>query len=242
MDTEVTSQFPSTLRRLLLILISLIVSVIMGSALISSWKEPQVASRLELYQTDLLLQASAWDGDGFTDEQVALLRQNILGQKPLTDAQNAYKTVRATAVKSIADNTPSDDDPVPASPRLQNALDGQASLLDSLDLRLGILEAEQGDVAAAETRWQQVKNRHSPDDLLWRTADTLVSLWSDQSLPNDSESVIQESLQGWFRTRALEEFYERTAATDQLAQLQQTEVDRQNVSCSPWPRWVHCLP
>lgn len=224
MDTEVTSQFPSTLRRILLILISIIVSVIMGSALIASWKEPQVASQLELYQTDLLLQASAWDGDGFTDEQVGLLRQNILGQNPLKDAEKAYDSVRSTAVKSIEDNTPVEDSPTQISPRLQSALKGQAALLDSLDLRLGILAAEQGEIAAAEDHWQQVKTRHSQGDTPWRTADTLAALWEGQPLPDDSEALIADSLQGWFRTRALEELYDRTQATEQLAALQQAEI------------------
>ena len=61
MDSELAPQFPSTLRRVVLVVITLLVSAIMGSALIASWNEPQVASRLELYQTDLLLQATAWE-------------------------------------------------------------------------------------------------------------------------------------------------------------------------------------
>ena len=81
------------------------VGIVMGSSLIASWNEPQVASRLELYQTDLLLRTTAWDGGGLSDEQAMLVRQNLLGDHPLQDAQKTYDSVRTTALKTIEDNT-----------------------------------------------------------------------------------------------------------------------------------------
>jgi len=226
MDTEITPQIPTTLRRILLIVITLVVTAIMGSALISSWNEPQVASRLELYQTDLLLRANVWEGEGFSDEQVALLRKNLLGEKPLKDAQKAYQSVRETAVKSLEENAPLQDSPTSVTPRLQTALNEQSELLNLLDLRLGILEAEQGNLAAAQESWQAVKERQAEGDELWRTAETLSLLWQGEPLPSDSETLFQETLQGWFRNRALEELYERTQASDQLVQLQQAETEQ----------------
>jgi membrane protease YdiL (CAAX protease family) len=226
MDTDISPQFPVTLRRILLIAITLVVSVVMGSALIASWNEPQVANRLELYQTDLLLQATTWDGDGFAEEQVALVRKNLLGESPLEDAQKAYESVRKTAIKSLEENAAIADDTTTLSPRLQTALDGQAELLTLLDLRLGILEAEQGDLSAAQASWQAVKNRQSQGSSPWRTADALTRLWQGQSMPPESESLFQETLQGWFRNRALAQLYAQTQATEQLEQLQQTEVEQ----------------
>ncbi|MEM6836380.1 MAG: type II CAAX endopeptidase family protein [Cyanobacteria bacterium P01_C01_bin.120] len=222
MDSEIAPQFPRTLRRLLLIVITLIVSGIMGSALIASWNEPQVASRLELYQTDLLLQATAWEGAGLPEEQVTTLRRNILGETPLADAQKAYESVRATAVNTL---NSSDVTNGATSPRLQTALEEQAELLDLLDLRLGILAAEQDDVTAAQEHWETVQSRHARGDRLWRTADTLTGLWSDAAPLNNSEPLLTKTLQGWFQKRALAQYYERTQAAESLAQLEATEAD-----------------
>jgi uncharacterized protein len=46
-----------TLKRLLLISITVIVVFLVGSSLARSWSEPQISSRLQLYQTDLVLHA-----------------------------------------------------------------------------------------------------------------------------------------------------------------------------------------
>ena len=221
MDTEITPQFPPTLRRILLILMTLVVSVVMGSALVASWNEPQVASRLELYQTDLLLQATAWDGGNLSAEQEALLRQNLLGNEPLKDAQKAYESVRKTAIATLENN----DSAAPVSPRLQSALAQQAELLDLLDLRLGILRAEQEDVEAALGAWLAVQERRSAGSLLWQTAEALSLLWQGEPVAPNSAQLFNETLNGWFQNRALEKFYDSTQAAEPLAQLQQMEID-----------------
>ena len=222
MKTETTPQFPTTLRRILLVFITLVVSAVMGSALIASWNEPQVASRLELYQTDLLLQATTWDGGDLPTEQVDLLRRNLLGETPLKDAQEAYESVRDTAQATL-ESRPSGTDEV-ISPRLQSALEEQAELLDLLDLRLGLLRTEQRDVEGALQDWEAVKARRSAGDSLWQTADTLSMLWQGEPIPTEGSQLLENTLNGWFRNRALAKFYDRTQATDQLAQIQQTEI------------------
>ena len=226
MDTDVSPQFYPLLRRFVLGMISLVVLAIMGSALIASWNEPQVASRLELYQTDLLLQATAWDGAGLPEEQAALLRQNLLGAEPLTTAQTTYESVRETVTKALADNAPAVGADAAANPRLQATLEEQAQLLDLLDLRLGILQAAQGEVSAAQASWQAIQDRQASGDALWQTANTLSLLWQDEVVSADSEALLTATLQGWFRDRALEQLYEHTQALDQLAALQQAETAR----------------
>ncbi|MEL6327816.1 MAG: lysostaphin resistance A-like protein, partial [Cyanobacteria bacterium J06626_23] len=222
MNTEITPQFPTTIRRILLTFITLVVGVVMGSALIASWNEPQVANRLELYQTDLLLQATTWDGDGLPAEQVSLLRKNLVGETPLKDAQTAYEKVRATATATLESEVAEAGEA--ASARLQTALAGQAELLDLLDLRLGILSAEQDDVPKALQNWASVKGRHSVGDALWQTADTLELLWQDQPVPMEGDRLLANTLNGWFRNCALTQLYDRTQASEQLAQLQQAEA------------------
>lgn len=220
MDTEIEPQFLPTLRRILLGLITLIVGIIMVSALVASWNEPQIASRLELYQTDLLLQATAWDGEGLTEEQATLLRKNLLGEQPLEQAQKAYESVRETAEKSLTENATAEA----LSPRLQSALADQSELLDLLDLRLGILQAEQGNTAEAQANWQAIQTRQSSEESARQTAALLSRLWKGEPVPENSEALLQENLQGWFRNRALAKLYDRTQATTKLTQLEQAET------------------
>lgn len=221
MDTDLSLKFPAAVRRILLILMSLVVSAVMGSALVASWNEPQVASRLELYQTDLLLQATAWQGENLSAAQATFLRENLLGQTPLKDAQTAYETVRRTATTTLKNNA---ETGTARAPRLQSALEDQAELLDLLDLRLGILLAEQQDLVGAQEAWSAVKQRQSTGSPLWRTADALHELWLGQSVPVNSEQIFSTVLQGWFRDRALEQTYHETQATAALNQLQQQET------------------
>ncbi|MGF1521773.1 MAG: lysostaphin resistance A-like protein [Leptolyngbyaceae cyanobacterium] len=221
MNTETPPPFPAVIRRVLLTFITLVVGVVMVSALVASWNEPQVANRLELYQTDLLLQAAQWDGDDLPAEQVALLRKNLVGETPLQDAQTAYEKVRSTATASLESEAAVAE---LASARLQTALAGQAELLDLLDLRLGVLRAEQDDVPAALQDWEAVKARHSTGDSLWQTADILSLLWQDEPVPAKSDRRLTNTLNGWFRNRALAKLYEHTQAPEELAQLQQAEA------------------
>jgi hypothetical protein len=212
----------------MLIIMTLLVSVIMGQALISSWNEPQVASRLELYQTDLLLQATEWEGGDFAPEQVALLRQNLLGEAPLTKAEDSYREVRETAIKTLTMAGDQGDDEIAVPDRRsQAAYAQQAELLDLLDLRLGILQAEQGDTEAAIAAWQALQSRRSTDSPLWTTAQNLTDLW--QGNPVDaSERRLTETLNGWFRNRALTQLYIQTnqaAALDQLYLAEQQRAE-----------------
>ncbi|MDA0266304.1 MAG: type II CAAX endopeptidase family protein [Cyanobacteria bacterium] len=225
MTPEATAPlFPTPLRRLMLIIMTLLVSVIMGQALIGSWNQPQVASRLELYQTDLLLQATEWEGNGFPPEQVELLRQNLLGEAPLTKAQDAYTEVRATATKILAGAD--GNAPVTQDRRLQSAYKEQAELLDVLDLRLGILQAEQGDTAAAIAAWQTLQSRRSNGSPLWQTAQVLTDLWQGGKVEPDSDRLLTDTLNGWFRNRALTQFYIQTDQGAVLDQLYLAEQQR----------------
>ena len=77
----------------------------MGQALWGRLHEPQVASRLELYQTDLLLQASAWQGADLPPQQVGQVRQLLLGADPLATAADSYGEVRQTIVAFLEGQT-----------------------------------------------------------------------------------------------------------------------------------------
>lgn len=224
MNADSSPPNPNPLRRVLLILITLLVSGIMGQALVNSWNEPQVANRLELYQTDLLLQATVWDGDAFPPDQVALVRQNLLGKDPLGDAQESYEKVRDQAQTLLDDQPLGDGDTVaPGSTRLQAAYQQQADLVDLIDLRLGILQSQRGDSDAAIAAWQQLQARNARGSPRWRTAEVLIDLGQGQAVPEEQATLLQTNLSGWFRNRALAQFYTATNQPDALAALEQQE-------------------
>lgn len=114
-----------TTKRLVLIVLTLITSWIIGLALLSSWHQPQIQSQLELYQTNLVLQASDWRPlSASPSEQRADLAEDtdldtgantisgeapvaasgvrsLLGPDPLKAAMEQYQKVRAAAVATL---------------------------------------------------------------------------------------------------------------------------------------------
>ncbi|WP_008307815.1 CPBP family intramembrane glutamic endopeptidase [Leptolyngbya sp. PCC 6406] len=219
MTSETPPQSSNTFRRIVLIAITLLVTVIMGQALVSSWNEPQVANRLELYQTDLLLQATDWVGEDLPPEQVTLIRRNLLGDDPLGSAQDSYSKVRETALALLNEQEEESSAAIP-SHRRQTTYEQQAELLDLIDLRLGILQGAQGETAAAVASWQQVQERNARGSDLWRTAVTLETLWQGQAVPTDDDTLLSDGLRGWFRAQALAKFYEETDQPQARADLQ----------------------
>ncbi len=50
-----------SLKRVVLSILTGLVALVVASSLYESFSQPQVAGQLQLYQSDLLLQASEWD-------------------------------------------------------------------------------------------------------------------------------------------------------------------------------------
>ncbi len=222
-----------SLKRLFLIIVTALVGLVLVQSLLSSWNEPQVASQLQLYQTDLLLEGSAWKGEGLPPEQWPTLRQGLLGQEPVATAQKQYEEVRETALESIARYRPEAATPPsladeanaakPLARRVQNALTQQEQLIHKLDLRLGLMEAYRGQPEAAIARWTQVSTSDTALAPDLRTADTLIRLWQDAPLTQADADWLQEALDGWFEYRALEQVYLREGRESDRAQLQAME-------------------
>lgn len=233
-DSDLTRPWLS-LRRLFLIIVTALVGVVLAQSLLSSWNEPQVASQLQLYQTDLLLEGSAWQGEGLPAGQWPTIRAGLLGDEPVATAQKQYEEVRVGATESMArwagDGPQSTDflaDETnagkPLARRLQNAVTQQEMLIHKLDLRLGLMEAYQGQTEAAIARWTQVRDDTSTSAPDMRTADTLIRLWQDSPSPED-EAWVQDSLDGWFEYRALDQLYAIQGREGDRARIQAQEQD-----------------
>ena len=114
--------------RPILIFLSLLVSALISYSLIASLNQPQSQSQLNVYQSNLLLQASEWEGFPQSGSEATSLRASLLGENPLKNALENYRTVRTAAQKNLdqlltfpapesADQPiPSGDPDFPASP------------------------------------------------------------------------------------------------------------------------------
>lgn len=232
------------LKQIVLVGLTIGVVLLISNSLLGSLGEPQVNDRLQLYQTDLLLQATELrspDSDNEADLSVA--QKALLGDQPLDDALEQYQEVRQSAAanldkfeKQLSRLTPTvelDTESAPSTvssladtaetKQIRNSIQQQQSLIDQLDLRIGILQAEQENVEAALSTWSNVSNA-SQD--LSRTATVLIGLWSSSPriLP-DADSLIQKNLEGWFRNRSLSRLYQLQQRSDALSTLQATEQE-----------------
>lgn len=237
LDSE--SQQPwQSLKRVFLLLVTALVGLVVVQSLINSWNEPQVANQLQLYQTDLLLESTAWQGEGIPEEQWQVIRAGLLGKDPVDTAKEQYQKVRQEAAENLAEwaTESSSDQPSalveetragkPLSRRLKTALDQQQTLIHELDIRLGLIETYRQDTDAAIERWQQVRDDETTPAPLVRTADNLIHLWQDQQAGPEYETWLQQTLDGWFENRALEQLYTVESRPEARLRLERQEQIR----------------
>ena len=240
-----------TLKRLVLIFVLTPIAVLLAvSALFGSWQEPQFQSRLELYQTNIALQAQAWRAEDSNDDNLQAIREAILGEQPLESATNQYEEARQSVqanldkvnnkfaqLRSQPEITPIPPKPLPEVPpttqtskqgqqQLQQSLKQLQKLLAELDLRLGILQAQQGQTDKALKTWSELEQRSNINPEFGETAAVLSGLWSNPSrlLPN-AEQPIQKNLEGWFRSTALVQLYQLQQRQDALSAVKAAQQE-----------------
>ncbi len=250
-----------TPRRLILSVLTLIVVILSaGPALISSLDKPQITDRLQLYQTSLLLHASEIQPSSGAGADLTPVRKALLENDPLQTALDQYESVRQSTQQDLETNQARLEEltanidtgspivtSVPPSPsssvvsgqiqQVRLRLSQQQALLNQLDVRIGILQARQGDREAALTTWNRFMESATADsaldpstaanqDSLVAAASVLVGLWSEPSrLLPDAEQTLQQQLEGWFRYVALGRLYELQQRLESLEALQIKEQE-----------------
>jgi uncharacterized protein len=239
-----------TLKRIILIVLTAIAILASGSRLYETLQEPQYQSRLELYQTDIVLQAQEWQPQDEKEKNNYETAQNaILGANPIESAAQQYDEARQKAktaiettkerIEKLRQPNQQPENEVNSKLALQNqtniklllkSLDEQQTLLTELELRLGVLQAELSKTDLALNAWDQVQQRERNYPEMSKTARVLSGLWGKQKqLLPDAEELIQSQLNGWFRTSALSQLYklqERTDALKNLEALQQQQSEK----------------
>ncbi|MGC1396735.1 MAG: CPBP family intramembrane glutamate endopeptidase, partial [Coleofasciculaceae cyanobacterium] len=88
-----------TIKRLILLVLTIFAIAKISLSLVESWSQPQIQSRLELYQTNLLLHAAEWQPEQNADATANLAgaRNALIGNEPFKVAQKQYEEARKTA-------------------------------------------------------------------------------------------------------------------------------------------------
>ncbi len=145
-----------TLKRLFLVIMTLLAVSTMVNSLVASWQQPQIQSRLELYQTNLFLQTAIEKPQAAdTGTELAQLRKALLGDEPIKLAEGQYQTARQTDQKILEDLLQQAAKQSPAEKSsTARAITQLQEIIPQLDIALGILQAELGDLQTAQTTWQ----------------------------------------------------------------------------------------
>lgn len=221
-----------TVKRALLSGLTLIAVWLIGLDLLSSWNQPQVLSRIELYQSNLRLQASELQRE---DQNVMASKRALVEADPVKAALEQYQKAHQQTIESLEQAqiaaATQDLDP-DAARRSTEAELKLARLRDDLAVNLGLLQTAQADVAAALTTWKtaqkQIAQAQLPVNPKTQTQKevlaVLVGLWSQpaQLLP-EAEQTVRQALNGWFRDRALAQLYQLQQREDALQTLQATQ-------------------
>jgi uncharacterized protein len=232
-----------TAKRLILSLMTFAMVFLVGADLASSWGKPQFASRLGLYETDLKLHTTEWQGP----EGNPIAPQLNAGD-PLAEALTSYQKVRDQAGKTFSSQLSTMNDRRTQADTeqrteevyrdatklaqlneqiaaLTKTIGNQQIAIDELDLRIGILQALQGKTAAATATWQPMLQK---TNVIGQTAQSLTGLWQKPAKPGD-EAILKRGLDGWFRYAALAQHYQVAQAPDALTALMtQEQITAQN--------------
>lgn len=236
------------IKRVVLTALTLLVVLLLSASLIESFNQPQIQSRLELYQTNLLLHAAEYQGESPNDPTATTMR-SLIGEKPFEAALKQYQEVLESTQKTLETTRdrlestvvvapPAPQIPTPPlvegsnpSAQQQQQLKTQISKLESsqeeLLLKIGILQAHQGELEKARETWTQLSDRTTLNqDSTAITARALLGIWeNDSQILRSTEEIITQNLDGWFRYAALEKLYQILERDRALAELQATEQE-----------------
>lgn len=210
--------------RLVLMILTAIVTFLISMELLGSWNQPKAQSQLNLYQSDLLLQASEWQPVAEEGDQLKTISNPLLESDPIAAALKTYRQVR-TSVQTELDRlqaTAADPDQPTTTAQKQS----RNQFKNELDLRIGLLLAESDQTENAIATWSPlITDPMPPGNLSSATASVLIGLWSDppQLLPN-AQQLLQSRFKGWFKGESLERLYTLAQRQDDLTNLQ---IDKQ---------------
>jgi uncharacterized protein len=205
-----------TIKRVVLSALTVLAVLLAGASLWQSWQQPQFQSRLELYETNLLLRAAEWQPQDSTGKDLTAARKAVLGDKPIETAIKQYQEAKTSTQKniekaraklkqtrSLPDATPAAPQPESATPPvtetsrsnqeniLQRSLRQLEKLNAELTLRLGILQAQQGKAEEAIKTWEGLKGQGEKRAEGAEGAEGAIQIAPDSQLPTPDSPVTE---------------------------------------------------
>ena len=223
-------------KSLLLSILSLLSILFILFTLQASWNNPQEQTKLDLLQTDLILQATQiqetkLDNASPTDAIFQVLVGENKSQDLYAQALSSYQEVlkasksNLTRLESLSLSPESETyEPQALSKQKQK----KQTNISEISIRTGLLQIQTGDTQGAIATWVTVAELEGQSMTSYGlTAQILKGLWSEPTMlfPN-AEAQIQRTLDGWYRKVALTKLYESQQRSEQIPELeQQTQIE-----------------
>ena len=246
-----------TIKRVILTLLTVLAIAKVLFSLNDSLSQPQIQSRLELYQTNLVLQVSEFKSNTTEDVDIAKAIDSLVGNSPYEAAIKQYQKAGdeakvsrdnfETQLQQLASIKTAKSEDINLQPiadtKTAATLSQQEKLINKqiteIDNFINEIYIKQGILNVAEERrdealniWEGVIDRlDNSEDKYAQVATILKNLWQENSQPLvNSEKVINSNLDSWFRYQALTRLYELENKTKDLAIIQTQEQELANQS------------
>ncbi|ERN42841.1 putative metal-dependent membrane protease [Rubidibacter lacunae KORDI 51-2] len=220
-----------TYKRLILSLLTAFAVLRVFLSLGSSLGQPQIQSRLELYQVDLALHVAALRADDGSDTaDLVTLRESLVGDAPYVTALEKYQSARAVTVKTLDSKRSRRQELIElgveseALAPLDLAIADLQRFIASIDLNLGLIRAQQGKTDDALLAWAAIGSSNGSSEAQAFAGATLTQLWQEPPhVEIAAETALTDVLDGWFRYRALQRLYLIQERVDDVKTLQARE-------------------
>ncbi|GAB4524118.1 MAG: type II CAAX endopeptidase family protein [Pleurocapsa sp.] len=239
-----------TLKKLILALLTALAISRIYFSLNDSLAQPQIQSRLELYQSNLVLHVSELKSD--LDFDLEDVMDSVVGENPYTGAIKQYQKARSEAkisrntfqeqLQKLAsaeidnNNLPDakvvlDTGKLDATQEQQKIITKQISeinnFINEIDLKQGILNAVDNKTDKALSLWRDAIARiNNPQNSYAQTARVLENLWQQTpQVVDNSEELIKSNLDSWFEYKALEKLYQVSDSQSDLLALRSQEKE-----------------
>ncbi|WP_084176550.1 CPBP family intramembrane glutamic endopeptidase [[Limnothrix rosea] IAM M-220] len=208
------------MKRIILAILTVLTLIPLLSSLWGSFQEPQIQGRLELYQTNLVLQAAEYDRNSAattSPEAIATLVEELTGADPYGTAIKQYASVLSSSKENLA-LFQKQDTTATQQATAKKIVETEA-LINELHLKLGILYAAANQTATAQEQWQAIP---TDDSIYAPLVEVLEPLWIEGNAPENTANILGDRLETWFRQQNLQQFFKVTDSPEDLALIQQS--------------------
>jgi hypothetical protein len=238
MDSKSLNDKSLNAKSLLLSILSLLSILFILFTLQASWNNPQEQTKLDLLQTDLILQATQVQEkaqESPKDDIFQILIGESKPQEIYTQALNSYQEVLKASKSNLASLervslSPEARDYEP--PSLSKQKQKKLTSVSEISIRTGLLQIQTGNTQGAIATWESVAALEGQSMTSYGlTAQILKGLWTEPIMlfPN-AETQIQRTLDGWYRKTALTKLYESQQRSEKIPELEQKAQIEVNIA------------